>query len=129
RGRVHAADFDDISKAILEDANIYYHAYICAVNPYPDRLQERNHAAKVWVKACDEHNLRIKFDEDMLKLVIIKRTGVYLHPIIQNTINKMWFKHKQDDGAIYPQFSMDSGIPNVTIALVITAVFYFTINF
>ncbi|KAF8874589.1 hypothetical protein BD779DRAFT_1450823, partial [Infundibulicybe gibba] len=173
RGRVRASDFDDLSKAVLEDAIVDYRAQVCTVEPYPDRLQDRDWAAKVWVKACEERNVRIEFDEDILKLVYYstasqvrgqlkticrplveslyqldnengrrknrekvedlldrisflykdpkERTGIYRHPIIQAVINKMWFKNKQDDGVICPEFG-DGGIPIVTIALVATAV-------
>ncbi|KAG6839010.1 hypothetical protein C0991_006603, partial [Blastosporella zonata] len=48
-----------------------------------------------------------------------KRTGMYLHPIIQSSINRMWFKSKTDKGVIRPEYSdRENGIPLVTIAFI-----------
>ncbi|KAF8067065.1 hypothetical protein FPV67DRAFT_1417403, partial [Lyophyllum atratum] len=51
-----------------------------------------------------------------------KRTGMYLHPIIQAVVNKMWFKSKTDEGVTHEEYSTDDAIPLVTIAFVLTAV-------
>lgn len=75
RGRVRVADFDDLTKVVLESAiSEYRTVYICGVEPYPDRVEARDFAADTWVDACGERNVRIEFDEDILKLV-----GVF-HP-------------------------------------------------
>jgi hypothetical protein len=69
RGRARASDFDDVSKAVLEDAIINFRALISTDGPYPDKLEERDWAADCWVRSCEARNLRIEFDEDILKLV------------------------------------------------------------
>lgn len=70
RGRMRAADFDEMTKSILEDAMSIYRVSICSVEPYPDRLEDRDLAADAWVRACEDRKVRVDFDEDILKLVI-----------------------------------------------------------
>lgn len=69
RGRVRAADFDEMTKSILEDAMSKYRVSIAAEEPYPDRVDDRDLAADAWVRACEDRKLRMDFDEDILKLV------------------------------------------------------------
>lgn len=72
RGRVRASDFDDLTKVILEGAiSEFRTVVICAEEPYPGRVEARDFAADAWVNACRERNIRIEFDEDMLKLASI----------------------------------------------------------
>ncbi|KAF8970182.1 hypothetical protein BDZ97DRAFT_1652999 [Flammula alnicola] len=37
-------------------------------------------------------------------------------------VNKIWFKTKEDDGAIHPEFSEDDMLPKATIAFVQTVI-------
>jgi Domain of unknown function (DUF6532) len=37
-------------------------------------------------------------------------------------INKVWFKNKQDDGVIHPEFSENDSLPMATIAFVLAVV-------
>lgn len=48
------------------------------------------------------------------------RKGIYQHPIIQRSINKMWFKNRRDEGIEYEE-SFDP-LPVPAIALMLTAV-------
>ena len=53
------------------------------------------------------------------------KTGIFCAPLIQTLINKIWFKNKEDDGAIHPEFSEDNMLPMVTVAFVQTVVSLF----
>jgi hypothetical protein len=57
-----------MSKAVLKEAIIAYWALISTAGPYPDKLEDQDLAAGCWVKACEERNIRIEFDEDIIKL-------------------------------------------------------------
>lgn len=54
-------------------------------------------------------------------------SGIYESPVIQEIINVMWFANKRDKGVVYGSY-FKSGIPIVTIALVLTVVCYFLSN-
>jgi hypothetical protein len=49
-----------------------------------------------------------------------KRKGIYNHPIIQKSVNAMWFKNKRDEGIIY--FDLFKPVSVHSIALILTAV-------
>ena len=49
-----------------------------------------------------------------------ERKGMYQHPIIQKSINVMWFQNKWDEGVRFT--GMFKPIPIPAIALVLTAV-------
>ena len=69
RGRARVADFDELSKSLLEESISIYRAQIGGVQPYPDRLEDRDTATGAWVESCNARGVRVEFDEDMLKLV------------------------------------------------------------
>lgn len=50
------------------------------------------------------------------------KSGIFRAPLIQTIINKVWFKNKQDDGVIHPEFSENGALPMATIAFVLTVV-------
>lgn len=50
------------------------------------------------------------------------KSGIFRAPLIQKIINKVWFKNKQDEGVIHPEFSEDDKLPMATIAFVLTVV-------
>ena len=50
------------------------------------------------------------------------KTGIFRAPLIQMIINKVWFKNKEDDGVIHPEFSENDIIPMATMAFVLTVV-------
>jgi hypothetical protein len=52
-------------------------------------------------------------------------TGIFRAPLIQTLVNKIWFKNKEDDGAIHPEFSEDDMLLMATIAFVQTVVSFF----
>jgi hypothetical protein len=50
------------------------------------------------------------------------KTGIFRAPLIQIIINKVWFKNKDDDGVIHPEFSENDMLPMATVAFVLTLV-------
>ena len=48
------------------------------------------------------------------------KTSIFRDPLIQTLINKVWFKNKEDDGVIHPEFSKSDILPMATIAFVQT---------
>jgi hypothetical protein len=55
---------------------------------------------------------------------------MFLAEIIQLLVNKMWFRDKDDEGVVHPEFSEGRLLSRVTVALVLTAVhllFFFQI--
>lgn len=76
RGRARVADFDDLSKSILEETISIYRAQIGGVHPYPDHLEDRDAATGAWVESYNARGVRVEFDEDMLKLVTARASQV-----------------------------------------------------
>ncbi|KAJ7592321.1 hypothetical protein C8J56DRAFT_781103 [Mycena floridula] len=173
RARIRAADFDDFSKKVIEDAIVPYKAGIFTVNAYPDRTQDSQNAANAFVDACKKKNVEIEVSDTILKLIqgratqgrgecktslrpivapafgllatntarhnrdkvedmldrfgfLYKdpelRTGFLQAPIIQSSINNMWFKHRHDVGPSSPMFCVDGGIPLPAVALALTTI-------
>ena len=52
----------------------------------------------------------------------VTKTGIFRAPLIQTIINKVWFKNKEDDGVIHPEFSENSMLLMATVAFVLTVV-------
>ena len=46
------------------------------------------------------------------------KTGIFQAPFIQILINKIWFKNKEEDGVIHPEFPENDMLPIATIAFV-----------
>ncbi|KIJ90071.1 hypothetical protein K443DRAFT_117147 [Laccaria amethystina LaAM-08-1] len=61
--------FDDVTKSVVEEAISIYRAQIGAVEPYPDRVEDREAAVAAWVEACNGRGIRIEFDQDIMKLI------------------------------------------------------------
>ena len=58
------------------------------------------------------------------------KMGIFCAPLIQIIINKVWFKNKEDDGVIHPEFLENDSLPMATIAFVLTVVsLFFVIAF
>ena len=54
--------------------------------------------------------------------------GIFCAPLIQTIINKVWFKNKEDDGIIHPEFLENDSLPMATIAFVPTVVSLFFVD-
>jgi Domain of unknown function (DUF6532) len=60
----------------------------------------------------------------------ILKSGIFRAPLIQTIINKIWFKNKEDDGVVHPEFSENDVLPMATMAFVLTVVsFIFRFTF
>ena len=58
-----------MTKSVVEEAISIYRAQIGAVEPYPDRVEDREAVVAAWVEACNGRGIRIEFDQDIMKLV------------------------------------------------------------
>jgi hypothetical protein len=69
RGRVRTADFDDLTRSIVEDTISIYRAQISSVEPFPERTDDRDTIKQAWLEVCTGRNLRVELEEDIFKLV------------------------------------------------------------
>ncbi|KAF8960234.1 hypothetical protein BDZ97DRAFT_1905964 [Flammula alnicola] len=160
RGRIRTGDFDDLTRSIIEETISIYRAQIGAVEPFPERADDRDTVKQAWVEVCTGRNLRVELEEDIFKFIVcrasqargyakttsrpyfisaykidshgskreirdsdpVSKTGIFRAPLIQTLINKIWFKNKEDDGAIHPEFSEDGMLSMATIAFVQTVI-------
>ncbi|KAF8972033.1 hypothetical protein BDZ97DRAFT_1901252 [Flammula alnicola] len=173
RGRIRTADFDELTRSIIEETISIYRAQIGGVEPFPERADDRDTVKQAWVEVCTGRNLRIELEEDIFKLVVSRasqargyakttsrpyfisaynidslrskreirdsieqllegaqfiykdpaaKTGIFRAPLIQTLVNKIWFKNKEDDGAIHPEFSEDDMLPIATVAFAQTVI-------
>jgi Domain of unknown function (DUF6532) len=217
RGRIRTADFNELTRSIIEETISIYRAQISSVEPFPERTDDRDTVKQAWLEVCTARNLRVELEEDIYKLVchyymisslhcndlslqIVGRAsqargyakttsrpyflsaykidsqgskreirdvveqlleggrfiykvcgialfhflittnhnddlhfykrwqdsatkkGIFRAPLIQTIINKVWFKNREDDGVIHPEFSENEALPLATIAFVLTVV-------
>jgi hypothetical protein len=69
RGRVRQADFDELTRSIIEETISIYRAQIGSVEPFPERTDDRDTVKQAWLEVCTSRNLRVELEEDMFKLV------------------------------------------------------------
>jgi hypothetical protein len=69
RGRVRTADFDDLTRSIIEDTISIYRAQISSVEPFPERTDDRDTIKQAWLEVCTGRSLRVELEEDIYKLV------------------------------------------------------------
>jgi hypothetical protein len=69
RGRIRAADFDELTRSIIEEMISIYHAQIGTVEPFPECTDDRDTVKQAWVEVCTGRNLRVELEEDIFKLV------------------------------------------------------------
>jgi len=69
RGRIRTADFDELTRSIIEETISIYRAQIGAVEPFPERTEDRDTVKQAWVEVCTGRNLRVELEEDIFKLV------------------------------------------------------------
>ena len=50
------------------------------------------------------------------------KTSIFCAPLIQMIVNKVWFKNKEDEGVIHPEFSEYDALSMATMAFVLTVV-------
>ena len=69
RGRIHQADFDELTRSIIEETISIYRAQIGSVEPFPERADDRDTVKQAWLEVCTTRNLRVELEEDIFKLV------------------------------------------------------------
>lgn len=69
RGRVRTADFDELTRSIIEETISIYRAQIGSVEPFPERTDDRDTVKQAWLEVCTGRNLRVELEEDIFKLV------------------------------------------------------------
>jgi hypothetical protein len=69
RGRIRTADFDDLTRSIIEECISIYRAQIGGVEPFPERTDDRDTVKQAWVEVCTGRNVQLELEEDIFKLV------------------------------------------------------------
>jgi hypothetical protein len=69
RGRVRTADFNALTRSIVEETISIYRAQIASVEPFPERADDRDTVKQVWLEVCTGRNLQVEIEEDSFKYV------------------------------------------------------------
>jgi hypothetical protein len=69
RGRVRAADFDELTRSITEETISIYRAQIASVEPFPERADDRDIVKQAWLEVCAGRNLKVDIEEGAFKFV------------------------------------------------------------
>ena len=69
RGRIRQADFDELTRSVIEETISIYRAQIGSVETFPERTDDRDTVKHAWLEVCTSRNLRVELDEDIFKLV------------------------------------------------------------
>ena len=76
RGRVRAADFNELTRSLIEETISIYRAQIASVEPFPERADDRITVKQAWLEVCTGRSLRVDLEEDIFKFV--SRSGPFL---------------------------------------------------
>ena len=57
RGRVQSADFSELTCSIIEETISIYRAQIVSVEPFPERVDDRDTVKQAWLEVCTARNL------------------------------------------------------------------------
>ena len=52
----------------------------------------------------------------------VSKTGIFRAPLLQTLINNVWFKNKEDEGIIHPEFSENNTLSMATMDFVLMVV-------
>ena len=69
RGRIRTADFDKLTRSIIEETISIYRAQISSVEPFPDRTEDHDTIKQAWIEVCTGQNVQVELEEDIYKLV------------------------------------------------------------
>ncbi len=69
RGRARASDFDELTKAVLEDAITLYKGKLFTSGAFLDRTAEYDLAVESFVLVCKARKIQMEIDDDLMKLV------------------------------------------------------------
>jgi hypothetical protein len=79
RGRIRQADFDELTRSVIEETISIYRAQIGSVEPFPERADDHDTVKQAWLEVCTSRNLRVELEEDIFKLVSDCSHGYFLH--------------------------------------------------
>ncbi len=69
RGRTRASDFDELTKAVLEDAIMVYKGKLFTHGAFLDRSEEYDLAVESFVFVCKTRKIQMEIEDDLMKLV------------------------------------------------------------
>ena len=69
RGRTRISDFDALTKSLADEAKSIYQAQIIAVQAWPSTTENQDYITQAWIEVCDSRSVRIKLDDEILKVV------------------------------------------------------------
>jgi hypothetical protein len=69
RGRIRLADFDELTRSIIEESISIYCAQIGSVEVFPERADDHNTVKQAWLEVCTSRNLKADLEEDAFKMV------------------------------------------------------------
>jgi hypothetical protein len=96
RGRVRAADFNELTRSIIEETISIYRAQIASVEPFPERTDDRDTVKQAWLEVCTARNLRVELEEDIFKFVSHSRYFLLFVTMI-SPCRLSRVLHKQED--------------------------------
>ncbi|KAK0492159.1 hypothetical protein EDD18DRAFT_1358223 [Armillaria luteobubalina] len=148
-GHTRTSDFDELTKAVLEDAITVYKGHLFTEGAFLEHSEEYDVAVQSFIFICKTWNIQMDIDDDLMKLITQCSSQAHgdckskacplvplafgigmdkpihdmqnINPIIQMVLNVIWFKNKNDEGAMNPNFLKDR-IPLPVIALVFTVI-------
>lgn len=97
RGRVRAADFNEMTRSIIEETISIYRAQIASVEPFPERTDDRDIVKQAWLEVCTGRNLRVELEEDIFKFVSDSRVIFYFIFVTMISHRSLHALHKQED--------------------------------
>lgn len=71
RGRIQTSDFDELTKAVLEDTITVYKGHLFTNGAFLERAEEYDLAIKSFVFVCKTRNIQMEVDDDSMKLVCL----------------------------------------------------------
>ena len=69
RGRIRTADFDELTRSIIEEVISIYRVQIGGVEPFPEHADDCDSVKQAWLEVCTSRSLRVELEEDIFKLV------------------------------------------------------------
>ena len=98
RRRIHQADFDELTRSVIEETISIYRAQIGSIEPFPEHADDRDTVKQAWLEVCTSRNLQVELEEDIFKLVSRCSCGYFLHFVTMISPYRLLdVLHKQED--------------------------------
>ena len=68
-GCIRTANFNELTRSIIEEVISIYHAQIGGVEPFPECADDCDSVKQAWLEVCTSCSLRVELEEDIFKLV------------------------------------------------------------